>query len=279
MKFISDLSYKLLGNSLTFKLKYFHNRGRFPNLKNPKDLSERVLAFMASPDFANVADYVDKVKVRDYVKSKGLENILLKHYGVWDKPEDIDFDSLPNKFILKANNGAGGHVICRDKSKLDRVEAIKQLKSNLERGSNVKGEMQYKKIEPKVFCEELLELGSDKFPTDYKFHCMNGVPHMIFVGVERETQVKIATFDLNWNELPYVKKESRPLTSPAKPKYLDKMIDYAKKLSEDFDIVRVDLYEHNGNVYFGELTFSPDGGIMSFFNNKCLKEIGNKFKD
>ena len=113
---VADIIAKTLGRKVNYSLRYFSHRHRFPNFKSPSDLSERILTSMLSDDFLKYAEYADKVRVREYVIKKGLQEILLKQYGSWENAEDIPFDSLPEKFILKANNGSGGHIICTNKS-------------------------------------------------------------------------------------------------------------------------------------------------------------------
>jgi len=273
---LSKWTNSILGPKNNYKLRYFHQRGHFPNMKHPKDLSERIISSMFDPSFVKYAPYADKVKVRDYIKSKGLQDILLEHYGVWSKPEEIDLNSLPEKFILKANNGCGNHVICKDKSKLDIQSTINTLNMSLEKGRN-NIEPQYRAIEPKVFAEELIDTGTEAFPTDYKFTCIKGEVCDIFVAVEREINAKYITLDKDWNILPYTKKEYLPDSIPEKPKHLDEMIKIAETLSADFDFVRVDLYEYRDKVYFSELTFSPWGGLMYSYTDDSLKLLGKKF--
>lgn len=276
---ISKLIYLLGGARLNYSLRYFHNRMYFPSFKNPKDLSERILASMLSPSFKQYAKFVDKVEVRNYVLGKGLGDILLEHYGVWKNPKDIDFSILPEKFALKTNNGVGNHIFCRDKSSLDEENCIKRLIDNFNITESVEAglEPQYKQIPPLVFCEELIDTGNESWPVDYKFTCINGVPDHVFLAMEREKEVKYGTFDLDWNVLPYTKKEFRPKSYPSKPKYLKEMADIARILSKDFEFVRVDLYEQGDRIIFGELTFSPWGGLMYSYTNESLKLLGNKF--
>jgi hypothetical protein len=278
-KFLSKLTYLIGGTRLNYSLRYFHQRMHFPDFDNPKDLSERILASMLSPDFMKYAPYTDKIKVRDYVQKKGLSHILLRHYGIWDNPEEIDFSELPDKFALKTNNGCGNHIFCKDKRELNEKQAIQKLKRNLTNYHSVdlNIEPHYRLIKPKVYCEELIDTGSDSWPIDYKFTCIKGEPFDIFVASEREKKVRYSTFDLNWEMLPYTRKKFMPESSPPKPNNLEEMINIAKILSEDFDFVRVDLYEHKEKIFFSELTFSPWGGIMYSYTNEALVYLGNKF--
>lgn len=274
---LSKVSGLVLGGKNTYRLRYYRQRKRWPNLKHPKDISEILIASMFSPEAASYADLVDKVRVRDYIRQKGLSDILLKHYGEWENPEDIDFDSLPDKFILKANNGSGGHVICKDKVEFDKQKAIEKLKANLKEGQE-EIEPHYRYIKPLVFCEELIDTGTDEFPTDYKFTCINGEIADVFVATERRTSARYSTLDLNWEPLPYTKKEYLPKYIPPRPAKFEEMIDIAKKLSKDFKFVRVDLYEYNNHVYFSELTFYPWGSMMYSYTDEAIKLYGEKYR-
>jgi hypothetical protein len=268
------------GVKMWYYLHFWMTRRRWPSFKHPKDLSERILSSMLSEDFLRYADLADKVKAPEYVKSKGLEKILLKHYGVWKRADDINLEALPNKFILKPNNGSGGHVICRDKSSFDFDAAKRILQSNLDRGCHYAYEPHYNLIEPRILCEELLDLGEGRVLTDYKFTCVKGkIADIFLAGENSKGERKYATVDLNWNPLPYTLDSFLLTPLPPKPEKLDEMVEYAKILSEDFDFVRVDLYEHEGKVYFSELTFSPWGGFMYSYNDYGLKTIGKMFEE
>lgn len=257
-----------------YKIRYYHQRKRWPDLKNPQDLSEILISRILSGDFVKYAPYVDKIAVRDYVKSKGLEKILLVHYHYWDDASEINAEELPDKFVLKTNNGAGGKdiFVCRDKSAFDLESAKAQL--SLAQKKIYDYEMQYNDIKSRVICEELIDTGSDAWPVDYKFTCIHGNPVDIFVGSQREKGVKFCTRNLDYSELKNTRESYLPDVIPPKPKHLDEMIEVAKKLSEDFDFVRVDLYEYKDQVYFGELTFSPWGGIMYSYTDEAIKEYG-----
>lgn len=259
-------------------LQYYYIRGHFPNLKNPEDFSERILSRMCSPEFIKYSVLADKVTVHDFIRSKGLEDILLKHYAVWNSIDDIDITDLPEKFVLKPNNGSGGHVYCRNKSKFDIDKAKQILKENLERAEDYFFEPHYLHIKPLVFAEEFLDLGPGKILTDYKFHCINGkIADVFLAGENSYNQRKYETVDLNWNVLPYTKEEYRLTPLPPKPENLEKMAEYARILSADFPFVRVDFYEYDGKVYFSELTFSPWGGFMYSYTNEALRILGEKF--
>ena len=289
MKYIhpSFMLQKICANTGWFGVKVWHAfayhrlRGRWPNFSNPKDLSEHILSSMNRRSFEEFAYYADKVKVREYICSKGLEDTLLEVYGVWNRAEEINFDSLPEKFALKPNNGSGGHYFCKDKSKINKTQIIKQLNKGLDLVKNdiaFKFERHYACIEPKIYCEELIDTGTEAWPVDYKFTCVKGKIADIFVASERESgTTKYCTMNTNWEVLPYTKDNFMPSIIPAKPKHLHRMIEIAELLSKDFKFVRVDLYEYRDKVYFSELTFSPWGGYMFSYNDYGIKEIGKLF--
>jgi hypothetical protein len=235
---------------------------------------------MLEPSFAaEYADYADKVKVRQYVKDKGLEEILIKHYGVWDNANKIDFDKLPDKFVMKTNNGSGKHVFCRDKSTLDIKKSIQHLNKTLNLPYFFNKEPHYKSINPLIFCEELIDTGQDDLPTDYKFTCVNGRPIDITVCTERSKKAKYCSFDMDWNVTDNILRKHNPDKLPEKPKNLKKMIEISKILSAGFTFVRVDLYNIGNRIWFGELTFTPEGGIMKAYTDIGIKMMGSFFED
>ncbi len=254
-----------------------------PNFRRPKDLSEIILSKMHTKEFLSYSVYADKVLVRDYVKRKGLESSLLQVYGVWDDANAIKLEDLPNKFALKPNNGSGGHFFCKDSSRLsiDEFDRVKRrLNDSLKLDEHEYAyEPHYKLIEPRIYCEELIDTGTDAWPTDYKFTCVRGKVQDVFVCCERESgHTKYCTMSPNdWSILPYTKKEFLPSKYPAKPALLNEMVRIAEILSADFDVVRVDLYEYNSKVIFGELTFSPWGGLMYSYTNESLELMGREY--
>lgn len=277
--FLSATTGRLFGAKFNYRLRYFHQRKHFPNLNAPNDMSEIMISEMFNPEKCReYSKYVDKLGLRDYVREKGLEHILLKHYGVWDTPEEIPFDELPQKFVLKSNNGSGYHVICRDKDKLDRSEAIKTLHKAIDNGLHGV-EPHYHYIKPKVYAEELIETPDGSLPVDYKFTCVGGEIMDVFVATERAVNAKYCTLDLDWKMLPYTKKEFLPQELPEKPKHLDKLVDVAKQLCADFGFVRVDLYEYRDQPYISELTFFPWGALFYSYNDDSIKLYGKKWNE
>jgi len=264
-----------INRKLLYKLQYFHQRGKFPDFKNPKDLSERLLSEMLKPSFVNkYADYADKVKVRQYVSSRGMGEILLAHYGVWNDARQIDFDKLPDRFVLKTNNGCGGHIFCWDKKTFDKQKAVKYLNKRLDLPYYFNKEPHYKAIKPLIYCEELLDTGTDELPADYKFLCIKGKPVYVVVYTERNIHKRTCMFDMEWNLKDFIITKRIPKSLPQKPENFDEMKRIAQALSEGFDFVRVDLYYHNNRILFGELTFTPSGGLLRSYTDEAIQNLG-----
>lgn len=262
---------------------YVRYRHRWPDFKHPKDLSEIVMSEIISGKIKDYAPYVDKVKVRDYIKSKGFESHLPKVYGVWKNADDIDFDSLPDKFALKTNHGCGEHLFCHDKATFDKIKARKHINKMLKQRYGGRQEVQYRQIHPLCYAEELLEQKGMAQPLDYKFMCCDGEVRFIFLASERgtaDTGVKFSAYSLDWRKLDYIRgpeKSSHDFTPPTAGE-LHEMVAIAEAIAKDFEHVRVDLYDINGKIYIGELTFTPEGGIMSYFTNEAVEAAGHKQK-
>lgn len=248
------------------KAHYFIKFKKKLNLTNPTRLNEKIqwLKFNElNNDIYTLC--ADKYKVREYVSSKGCGEILNDLYGVYDNPQDIDYNALPEKFAIKCNHGAGYNIICDDKSSLDIEKTNKQLTKWLrEDFSSLFIEPQYKRIERKILIEKFIENERGGFPDDYKFYCFNGKPYAVMVCVGREKgKPKFYYFDMDWNPLPF--EDTVELINnndyPEMPDGFNKMKEYAMKLATDFKFVRADFYLLNGSVIFGELTFTPSAGL------------------
>lgn len=275
---------------LMVQLRYFAVYKRFANLRHPKDLNEKILYMKLYKDTSCWPDLVDKYKVREYIKAKGLEDTLVELYGVWFSDEDFkkDFDLLPSSFILKANNGEGKgtNMVVKDKSSVSVDELAVIIKGWLGRkniGALV-AEPQYESIVPCVIAEQLLPLEQGHHSlTDYKIWCFEGKPYFVWVCNDRNedgNSAHVMTYDLDWNPHPeYSIFTSDYLqgTPIPRPQNLQKMLDVASTLSEGFPELRVDLYNNDGKVYFGELTFTSQGGINSFYTQEFLNMTGTKF--
>jgi len=260
---------------LYISLNYYRYRGKFPKLKDPKNLSEIILQQIYTGKINKYKNFVDKIKVRDFIKNMGYEEILPKVYGIWEDANNIEFDKFPERFVLKTNHGCGEHYICKDKSKLNEAVArqLMDISVSTEYGLT---ETQYHSIKPLIYCEEYIDDGTGNLPIDYKFMCLDGEIKSILIVTNRETEYKLKTYDIDWEEQDFITPKFKYPESIKRPKNLNEMIAIAKKLSKEFDFVRVDLYDTGKKIYFGELTFTPHAGIMSYFTQNALEEMGRK---
>lgn len=266
------------------KIRYFATFHKLPDLKNPKTFNEKLLYRKLYTDTSLWTKLADKYLVRDYIEEVGLDKYLIPLIGVWSDVEEIDFNSLPNSFIFKANNGVGKseHLMVKDKSKLDIVETKKFLDELLKRKhvGVLSGEPQYKDIPPRIIAEELLpSVEGEKSPVDYKIFCFNGKAEFIRTYSNRDKDgADVASYDISWNPMPEVDKgEARYHAGKSlpKPKNLEEMVRVADTLARPFPFVRVDLYNIDGKIYFGELTFTPLGGMMSSMTPEMLNKMGD----
>ena len=258
------------------------------DLKNPKDLNEKILWAKLYSDTSRWTELADKYKVREYVEGLGLGDYLVKIYAVWFDAKDVNFDELPESFIIKANNGdgKGTNKIVR-KSELNedkKQELVHLIDSWLHRKhiGALHSEPQYKGMKPCVIAEEVLPLDPGATTlTDYKIWCFNGKAYYIFVCSDRSAggnNAHVMTYDLDWNPHPefsvfnsdYLQGDVIP-----KPETLEEMISVAERLSAGFPELRVDLYNVQGKVFFGELTFTSQGGLMDYFTPEFLQELGS----
>lgn len=274
-KFLTRIT-QFISPSLHYSLAYFRQRGRFPNLRNPKNITEIIGVQMLSGEINQYAEYADKVKVRDYLIEWGYEKYLPKLYGVWDSFEAIDFEILPEKFALKTNHGAGGNIICFDKKKLDINNAEKVITKSLNTSYGGKTETHYSLIKPKVFAEELLS-DNGELPLDYKFHCYKGEIKGVLMVLERARGEgsKRLFYNNEWKKLNILKKKEANYEIN-KPGKLAEMIRLVEDIAKRFKHVRVDLYYVNNNIYIGELTFTPDGGFLRNFTLEGLHYLAEE---
>lgn len=266
------IKFNRLSPSLRFKLQYFHHRGSFPNLKNPQNFSEVIGKQMVSRELEQYADLVDKIKVRDYIKEMGFEEYLPQLYGVWEAAENISLENCPERFIMKTNHGSGGHIICRDKKTLN-LEEVKSHFTQLMSHHYSRLETQYDSIKPLVYAEEFIDDGH-AIPTDYKFMCMDGEIKAILLCFDRDANVHKLVYSSNWEKLPYIKGESFIDLDYPCPENFEEMKKIVTIICKHFTQVRVDLYNAFGKIYFGELTFTADGGILRNFTMDAIKAMG-----
>ena len=236
------------------------------NTKNPTTLNEKLQWLKFNYRFPLQSIVSDKLLVRDYVAEKIGAEYLIPLLGTWENYDDVDFDKLPEKFVLKCNHDSGGLVVCTDKSKLDHKEARNRVEKSLKSNFFYIGrEYQYRNIKPRIICEQFIS-DNGKVPMDYKIYCFNGKPDVILVCKDRFSdnthRASYLYFDQEWRFQPLNKgDETLTEVDVPKPKNLDRMIEIAKDLSKDFLFARIDLYNIDGQIYFGEITLSPNSGF------------------
>ena len=250
---------------LVFALRYYRWSKKIINWSHPSNIQEFSMCQLfdkdTSVDF--YAMLADKVRVRDYVKERIGESYITQFYGTWESADDIDFEKLPDRFVLKTNNGCATNIIVKNKAAADIPAIRKQLKVWLQYPyGELTGQIQYSRIKPLILAEEYLEQekGVDSLPNDYKFFCINGKPVYILYYDDRKLNGHVTPnmlFDLKWNPIPEA--VNRPVKHDVPcPKSLELMIKLAEKLSEGLKFVRVDFYEINNSPVFGEMTLTPD---------------------
>ena len=259
---------KLIPDKLYIKIKYRASMGMKINLKNPETYNEKLQwmkLFDRNPLYVTL---VDKHDVKPYVAERIGQEYIIPTLGVWDRVEDIDFDALPNQFVLKCTHDSGGLVICKDKSKLNIEEAKQKLNKSLKHNFFYVGrEWPYKNVKPRILAEAYMEDTATAELRDYKFFCFDGVVKAMFVATERQKEgeeVKFDFYDAEYNHLPFRQGHPNAKEPTAKPETYEKMRVLAEKLSQGLPQVRVDLYEVNGKNYFGEMTFFHHNGFVPF---------------
>lgn len=274
-KFIKNLLYKYDKNN---EIIYFYNKISFLwksdikyykkaykrffkrelNLESPQTFNEKIIKRILFEKKEIYSKLADKYLVRSWIKEKIGEEYLIRLYGVYDSVEQIDIDSLPEKFVLKCNHDSGSVIVCDNKKNFNFYLAKKKLSSHLKRNFYyMTREWHYKNIIPKIICEEKLE-----DITDYKFHCFNGEPKYLEVVFDRFDNRKQNVYDMDWKLADFQMGEDQNTDDEIiKPKNFEEMKKIVSILSKDFDYCRVDLYNENGNIKFGEITFTPAMGL------------------
>lgn len=260
-------------------LKFRHRLGFWPNLKNPQRYNEKLQWLKLYDRKPIYTVMVDKVKARDYVASKIGAQYLIPSLGVWSDPEEIDFDALPNQFVLKCNHNSGtGMCICKDKSQIDISKVKAGLKRGLAEDYFYHGrEWPYKDVPRRIIGEKFMIDEAEDDLKDYKFFCFDGVVKALFIVADRNKKnkrIKLDWFDANGNHLDMERGYPKAEVPPALPQNFEKMKELASILSEGIPQLRVDFYEVNGQIYFGELTFSPGNGLEPFYPDEWDYKFG-----
>ena len=257
------------------------------DLKNPKTLSEKVTYIELHKQSPLAPSCTDKYEVREFVKSRGLENILISVYGeAWSDVNQIDFNTLTYPCILKATHGCKMNYVLHDINNIDLQKCKKELSKWLKISYGTYSiEPHYKTIPHRIYAEKFID-GIDDL-IDYKFHCINGNPEFVLTCSQRKAKgdaamaVTLDLFDMEWKHIPEIIGSGNEIAGDGliqKPETFDRMKEIARVLSRGFEFVRVDLYEINGNILFGEMTFSPACCVFPYFSKEFDIEMGNKFE-
>ena len=247
---------------------FLSRMGQELNLDNPKTFNEKLQWIKLYYHDPLYTELVDKLLVKDYISKMIGNKYVIRTLGVWSSFDDIDINKLPNQFVLKCTHDSGGIYICKNKSNIDIKKAKSILSNSLKRNYYYLGfEWPYKNVIPRIIAEEYKEDNITKDLRDYKFFCFNGKVKALFVATDRQNaneEVKFDFFDENYNHLPIKQGHENALIPPEKPSKFEEMKMLAEKLSINIPHVRIDFYEANNQVYFGEMTFFSYSGWTKF---------------
>lgn len=253
------------------------------DLYHPKTFNEKLQWLKIYNRKSEYTSMVDKYAVKEYVAKIIGEEYIIPTFGVWDSPDEIDFGKLPRKFVLKTTNGGGsdGVIVCTDKSKLDLSSVRKKIKKALKLNIySLYREWPYKNVKHRIIAEHLLEVDGDTNIDDYKLFCFNGTVKLFKIDFDRHTMHKANYYDPKLNLLDLQEDVCPPdYNRPIKmPTNINKMIELAEVLSKDVPFVRIDFYNINGKIYFGEITFFPAGGLGAFTPREWDIKLGEYIK-
>lgn len=268
-----------LSDEAYIKMEYRLKMKKKLDLDNPSTFNAKLQwlkLYDRKPEYTTM---VDKHAVKQYVAERIGQEYIIPTYGIWDHFDEIDFDSLPNQFVLKCTHDSGGVVVCTDKAKLNRAKSKAKLKKCLKRNYYWQvREWPYKNVRPRIIAEEYMEDKTVRELRDYKFFCFDGQPKALFIATDRQTkgeETKFDFFDMEYNHLDVRNGHPNADVLPEKPKCFNEMKCLAAKLSKGFPQVRVDFYEANGRVYFGEMTLFHWSGLVPFEPEKWDKIFGD----
>lgn len=264
-KYIKSFCSRCVPDELYLKYKYWRLMNKKLDLKNPKTYNEKIQWLKLYDRKSEYSKMVDKYEVREFIKEKIGEDYLIPILGIYDNFEEINFDELPNEFVLKCTHDSGGVIICKDKSQLDIEETQYILNKSLQSNYyyNLR-EWPYKDVKPRIICEKFMVDESGIELKDYKFFCFNGEAKAMFVATNRGIDTRFDFFDISFNHLPFMQHYKNSENKIKKPAGFGEMIRLSEILSQEIPHVRVDFYDINGKIYFGELTFHHFSGVEKF---------------
>lgn len=272
---------KLLPDALYIKVMYRRSFGLPLNLKNPQTYNEKLQWLKLYNRNPLYTILVDKYAVKKWVADKIGDEFLIPTLGVWDKFDEIDFDGLPNQFVLKCTHDSGGLVIVKNKKDFDKAAAKATINKSLKQNFYYQSrEWPYKNVVPRIIAEKYMEDKNDEELRDYKFYTFNGIPQYLLLATNRQSKDKPLCFDyydMNFNHLPITNHwhPNNEYERPHCPQNFEKMKELCRILAKDIPHVRVDFYEVDGQIYFGEMTFFAMGGFLKLHPNAWEKEWGD----
>ena len=271
--------YRLIPDKLYLKLLFKRRLGKKLNLRSPKTFNEKLQWLKLYDRNPLYTTLVDKYLVKEYVAGIIGEEFIIPTLGVWDNFDEIDFEKLPDRFVLKCTHDSGGVVIVEDKNAFDVDAARDKIKSRLKKNFYYPGrEWPYKNVKPRIIAEQYLEdLAFEHSPVDYKLMCFGGKVECSFTCTERfsGTGLKVTFFDKDWKAMPFERHYHKSDNPIKKPEKYAEMVQIAEKLSKGIPFVRVDLYEVKGHIYFGELTLYPGCGFEEFNPDEWDRKVGD----
>ena len=285
-----DLRIKILSlldwvpDSFMLRLQYWLQTGRKLNLKHPKRYTEKLQLYKMKYRNPDMLRCTDKYEVRSYIEEKNLSQYLIPMIGIYDSVEDINFDSLPRQFVAKTTDGGGGNqvFVCKDKTRLSEQHFIEKLRNwmNMPKSKQSGREWAYENHYPRrILIEKMIGNGKEDL-IDYKFFCFSGKVSCVYGITDRRVgeSAQIGIYDADFNKLAVDRCDERHQERGLpKPKNYDNMLVIAEQLSKEFPHVRVDLYNVDGTIYFGELTFYDGSGYMTFNPDSFDEQLGENF--
>lgn len=255
-----------LPDELYLKLLFRYRTGYNLKLDTPQTFNEKLQWLKLNDIHQEYGRLVDKIEVKDFVTKTIGEKYVIPTIAIWNTIEDINWEVLPEQFVIKCTNDSGGVVVCKDKSKLDIAKAMKKLRKGWGKNYyNRNKEYPYRYVRPRIIAEQYMEDESGYELKDYKIFCFDGKPKFLFVATGRQqNDTRFDFFDLEWHHLPVLNGHPNSDTPLQKPENFEEMLEVAHKLSKGMTQVRVDLYNVNGRIYFGELTFFHWSGMTKF---------------
>lgn len=271
----------IIPDTIFLRLQYRLLMGKKLDLRNPKSFTEKIQWLKIHNRQHIMKNMVDKLAVKEYVANKIGSEYIIPTIGVWNSLEEMNWEALPNQFVLKTTHGGGGTgvVVVRDKKVTTKEEIVEKLRWSYNReGYYANREWPYKDVPKRIIAEKLIEIPEKFDLTDYKIYCFNGKPLYIQVIQDRNTCETIDFFDTEWNHQEFVglnplaKNAKNPIS---KPENLKEMLWAAEKLAKGFDFVRIDMYQVRGKALFGEITFFPASGIGAFTPSEYDRKLGD----